>query len=258
VRQRTGDPGHEGSVTRRDGSGDVDVVVASAHDDVIDVVLAAAAAMGRKAVVVRTGAGAMALWRRSSALFIGADVAETLAEERPPRREAVYLVGRDAAALGAMSVPLAAEVVVIPEGVPLLAAVLADAARPGGRTVTVIGGSGGVGASTLAVGLAFAARAEGVTSALVDLDCGGGGIDLLVGAERVPGWRWPQLAPVSGRVGDISGGLPTVGGVSLVSMARREPAEVRREPVTAVLGSLVRHHDLVVVDPGRMGLGCRP
>ena len=60
----------------------------------------------------------------------------------------------------------------------------------------VVGGSGGVGASTFAAVLAaVTARAM-----LVDIDVVGGGIDVLLGIEDVPGARWSGLRVGGGRL----------------------------------------------------------
>jgi anion-transporting ArsA/GET3 family ATPase len=57
----------------------------------------------------------------------------------------------------------------------------------------VIGGSGGVGASTFSAALAERAAQEYGHAALVDLDPGRGGVDVLLGIEAVPGARWSGL-----------------------------------------------------------------
>jgi secretion/DNA translocation related CpaE-like protein len=86
---------------------------------------------------------------------------------------------------------------------------------------------------------------------LVDADRYGGGIDLLVGAERVDGWRWPRLARASGHLGDLGGQLPTVDGIDVLAMARTgHPLgwELPADPLRAVLGSARRGYELTVVD----------
>ncbi len=55
--------------------------------------------------------------------------------------------------------------------------------------VSVVGGTGGVGASTFAAALAAAAG----RSTLVDCDPVGGGVDVLLGIESVVGARWSGL-----------------------------------------------------------------
>jgi hypothetical protein len=55
--------------------------------------------------------------------------------------------------------------------------------------VGVLGGSGGVGASRFAAALAAAAG----SATLIDLDGMGGGVDVLLGIEDLPGARWSDL-----------------------------------------------------------------
>ncbi|MFZ0530952.1 MAG: pilus assembly protein CpaE, partial [Propionicimonas sp.] len=88
-------------------------------------------------------------------------------------------------------------------------------------------------------------------AALVDVDPLGGGIDLLLGAERTEGWRWPRLHGADGQLGDLRPYLPVVDQVSVVSMARTSPSDPAREPLAAIVGSLRPWHSLVVLDPGR-------
>lgn len=227
------------------------MVLATDDPALTDAVESVGAAFGLPVARETTAAGALAAWRTAGVLLVGADLAAALASEAPKRRPRVYLVGFDVGDLAAWSVPLGAEVIGLPHGVAWLSAVVgvdADASCP---VVAVVGGSGGAGASTLAAGLALAASRAGVGSALVDADPLGGGIDLLLGAERTPGYRWPRLAGASGEVGDVRDLLPAVAGVSVVSMARDGSAAPGPEAVQAVAGSLCRHHGLVVLDCGR-------
>jgi len=89
---------------------------------------------------------------------------------------------------------------------------------------------------------------------LIDADRRSGGLDLLMGAERAPGWRWPRLATARGHLGNLTGQLPSVDDVDLLSMARGEaPAgwELRAEQLAAVLLSAMRSHQITVVDLSR-------
>lgn len=99
------------------------------------------------------------------------------------------------------------------------AAEAADGGRRCGDVVAVVGGRGGAGASLFAAALAQAAA----DALLVDLDPWGGGIDLLVGAEAVPGLRWPDLALQSGRLiwPAVREALPRQRRVSMLSGTRR-------------------------------------
>ncbi len=212
---------------------------------------AAALQLHPRAVDVAALAGG---WRGASAVFLGADVAQAVADLGLPRRPGVYLAGGDAAELGRWSMPLGAEVIPLPEGRAWLSSVLARGSDGQAPVVTVVGGSGGVGASTLAALLACRAARRGRAVVLVDLDPYGGGLDLLMGAEQATGWRWPRLAGAAGYLGDLSGQLPQVEGVSVLSMARGFTPDVTREPLAAVVASLQRSFELVLIDPGRAAL----
>jgi secretion/DNA translocation related CpaE-like protein len=94
----------------------------------------------------------------------------------------------------------------------------ADRTHLPGRTVAVIGGRGGCGASVFSAALAMAAG----DALLIDVDPWGGGLDLLLGGERRPGLRWPDLAVQGGRVNPtaLREALPRINGVSVLSAAR--------------------------------------
>ncbi|MDR0416399.1 MAG: hypothetical protein LBH76_03620 [Propionibacteriaceae bacterium] len=115
----------------------------------------------------------------------------------------------------------------------------------------MLGGAGGLGASTLAAGLALAARRRG-PAALVDLDAAGGGLDLLLGAEATPGWRWDTLRSASGQVADLDGCLPVVDGVPVLAVSRSDRRQMPAEAVAAVVEGLAAGGALVVVDVGRV------
>ena len=91
-----------------------------------------------------------------------------------------------------------------------------------GPLIGVVGGSGGVGASTLAAALALAARDDGARVTLVDLDPLCGGADLLLGLERTEGLRWPDLAQTSGIVPSaaLHDQLPRSASLAVVSCGR--------------------------------------
>ncbi|NLE18592.1 MAG: hypothetical protein GX632_08660 [Propioniciclava sp.] len=233
---------------------DDEVLLVTADGPLRDAVEATAAALGLRVRVVDVD-GALARWPSARVVLVGGDRAAALASTGPHRRPHVYLVGFDPVELGTWSMPLGAEVIPLPQGTAWLGGVLAADAGPDSRTVAVVGGSGGVGASTLAAGLALAAVRRGLTCALVDLDPLGGGLDLVLGAERAPGWRWPRLLGARGEVGDVRGVLPVVEGVTVVAMGRGpDEGALTVESVRAVLGSLGRHHGLVLLDPGRVPL----
>jgi secretion/DNA translocation related CpaE-like protein len=122
-----------------------------------------------------------------------------------------------------------------------------------GAVVAVLGGSGGVGTSTLAVNLAVTASRSGMRSLLVDADPFGGGLDLVLGAEDASGARWSDLHSVSGHLpsGHLDAALPRVSDVSVLACARTDDGLPALETMTAVLESGRRSHDLVLIDCSR-------
>jgi hypothetical protein len=117
-----------------------------------------------------------------------------------------------------------------------------------GAVIGVLGGSGGVGASSFAAIVAVVAG-PGV---LVDLDVTGGGIDVLLGIERAPGARWSGLHLAGGHLDPAAllGGLPRWGPVSVLAadVAQLEPAAVRQ-----VLGAAASAAPVVVDLPRAAG-----
>ena len=231
-----------------------DVLLVAPAGEVRDLVLAAVAAQELEAEVIAEPERLAGPWRDAGTVVVAGELARRVAGVAPPPRPGVFLVGADAEQLAVWSAPLAAGVIQLPDGEAWLAAVISDGrSRFSGPVVAVLGGSGGVGASTLAAALAQVAAERADASALVDVDPLGGGLDLLLGAERVGGWRWPRLESADGRLGDLRSYLPKVDGVTLVSMARGPAFDLSREPLAAIVGALRSWHSLVVLDVGRCG-----
>ena len=230
--------------------------VVTADRELLDQVLATAAAAAVEPTVVSEAAALRPLWSSAAIVVVGIDQAPLLAGMALSRRPEVYVVGgaADRESLCAWSGPLGAAVVVLPTAAGWLTSSMSDAARHrlgAGRLVAVLGGSGGVGASTCAAGLAVVAAQLEFRTALVDTDPLGGGLDLLLGAERSAGWRWPRLVGARGHLGDLSGQLPTVDGVDLLSVARggdTASGPPGAAQLQAVLRSTSRSHELTVVD----------
>lgn len=119
--------------------------------------------------------------------------------------------------------------------------------------IGIAGGCGGVGASTLAAALACSAAARAVPTAVVDADPLGGGLDLLFGAEDIPGARWSQIGLLAGATGPpaLQDRLPRAAGVWLVSFSRDGAVQPEAADLAAVLTALGAWCQLVVVDLGR-------
>lgn len=224
------------------------VAVISGDPELIELVQAGCAAVGAEVAVTAEAADPA---RDTAVAVIGLDRVEQVADSGllPGARRA--LVGRSEAyaRLCEWSAPLDATVIVLPDGMRWLTSLLAGRrSAPTGRLVGLLGASGGVGVSTLAAGVAQAATAAGRRSAVVDLDPLGGGLDLLLQAERADGWRWPQFADADGYLGDLSEQLIGVEGTEVLSMPRDQVFRPHPAATAAVLQSLGRSHDLVLVD----------
>ena len=247
-------------------------LVISRDPRVVEPVLAAGASVGIVPEVTDDEAAVLRAWRATPCVIVGADLAAMVASLGLPRRTGVHVVGADADDLVGWSVPLDASVIVVPGQSALLASVVdarLDESVGRGRLVRVVGGSGGLGASTIAAGLAQAAGRRSIGAVAVELDPCGGGLDLLFGAETVPGWRWNDLRAASGRIESLAGHLPHVSGVDVLAMSRpafpgtgnrprrgegvgriESPGAPPASAVRSVISALTRSHRLVVVDAG--------
>lgn len=115
---------------------------------------------------------------------------------------------------------------------------------PMGPVLGVVGGTGGVGASTFAGVLAASAGA----ALLVDLDAAGGGLDIVLGIESVAGARWSGLRVDGGRVDPsaLLAGLPYHGACAVLAA---DGAPLRTTAVEAVLDSAAAAEiDALVLD----------
>jgi secretion/DNA translocation related CpaE-like protein len=248
--------------------GSAPVVVLTMDSDLLDHVLAGAAVARLDPELVPDAGALRPVWSLASMVLVGVDQAPAVSRLALPRRTEVYLVGDRARGAEARrwSVRLGAAAIILPGDAALLESAMAgraDQREGGSRLLALVGGAGGAGASTVAAGLCFAAALSGRRSLLLDCDPFGGGIDLLVGAERIDGWRWPRLAAAKGRLGDLRGQLPVADGVDVLAMGRRSwpagpsPSTPDAEQMKAVLASAGRSHDLIVADLPR-GLGEGP
>ena len=225
----------------------------------LDDLLRLAAAAGVTLDAADDGTSAMRGWSSAAVVLVGVDEIENVAEQRPPRREGVHVVGhapvdervfRAALTAGALSV------VELPTSeawlVELLTDVSDDAAGRRGHpacTVGVISGSGGAGATTFAAALAVVS-AERQVSALVDLDPLGPGLDRVVGLDGSDGVRWDSLVGTRGRLGSRSlrQAMPDKDGLAVLTWDIGAPVELDSASVREVLSAAQRGNDLVVVD----------
>lgn len=230
-------------------------LIVTRDQDLLEQLLRLCAAAGVTADLVESPEAARQTWSRATAILVGDDLAAAASRLDLPRREHVLLVStaREHAALWQLAVALRADdVVVLPTGQLHLAERLSDLADgpTRGRTVAVVAGSGGAGASTLASALALTAARARRVSQLIDADGLGGGIDLVVGCEDSPGLRWREVAATHGRVtaAAFRAALPTVGDLAVLSFDRAGDHVVDPVVMRSMLGAAQRGSEIVIVD----------
>ncbi|MFI8850270.1 septum site-determining protein Ssd [Streptomyces sp. NPDC053499] len=260
------------------------ILIVTEDEELLDDLLRLCAAAGTEPQVAHGGptsgtgwaswSGATA-WERAPLVLVGDDCASAsgfgggpepdvgLDRQGPPgaggtatRRPGVLLVGRDWDDPGVWErgVRIGAEsVVLLPDAEGWLTGRIADALEGVGQaalTVGVIGGRGGAGASTLACALAVTAARAGERTMLIDADPLGGGLDILLGAERTPGLRWPDFAESRGRVGGaaLAESLPRTDELSVLSWDRGERVLLPADAMKSVLCAARRRGGVVVVD----------
>lgn len=230
-------------------------VIATSDPLLLDSALRWCAAVGAEPLALDTPDAVRREWRRASVVLIGADLAPAVARTSPPRRDHVLvvadhpdLVWRDAVAIGAAGVVAPGD-----DDAALAALVGALDGRVEGCTVSVVGGSGGVGASTFAVALGLAGAGRGLAAVVLDADPTGSGVDLVLGSERDSGLRWPDLAAVDGTLAgeSLSDVLPRRHGVATIAWPG-DAAQVQAPAAAgAVWSAATRAFDLVVADVPR-------
>lgn len=116
--------------------------------------------------------------------------------------------------------------------------------------VAVVGASGGLGASTLALAVGRRLAATGPPAVAVDLDLGRGGLEVTAGVEHLPGRRWHDLRQVRGRVPPdlLVPSLPCEAGCSVLSTRGGAAPQVPDDAVLDVLDSLLAARVRVVLD----------
>ena len=228
----------------------------TADADVLDDLVRIGLTAGTELQVASEVGAGRRLWASAASVVVGPDVAAACARARLPRRPGVVLLGEDLddAGIWRLAVEVGAEhVVFLPDGEAWLVEMLAESVEPSrqtGELVAVVGGRGGAGATTLAAALAVTASRQARRVLLVDADPLGGGIDLVFGGESDAGLRWPDLGAASGRVpgAALTGALPRMSGLSVLSWDRGHVLRVPPEAMEAVLEAGRRCCELVVAD----------
>ena len=114
----------------------------------------------------------------------------------------------------------------------------------------VVGASGGLGASTLALAVGRRLAATGPPSVVVDLDLLRGGLEVTAGIEHLPGRRWDDLRHARGRLSPdaLLPVLPAEDGCAVLSARGGAPPGVPAEAALDVVASLLAGSARVVLD----------
>lgn len=236
-------------------------LIITANPDLLDDLLRLTAAAGLEAEVARDPIAARDGCESAPLVLLGADQLVPWVRAGRRRRSGIVIVARGPvpAHVWDLATTIAADhIAQLPIAEEWLVERLVKAAEapppaPAGRTVAVLGGRGGAGASTLATGLAVTAARRGLRAMLVDADPLGGGLDLVLGWEKRTGLRWPALAEAPGPVDPpaLIDALPSREELVLLSFARDELPAIPPESMFAVLDAARITRDLTVVDAPR-------
>lgn len=214
------------------------------------------AAAGSAELTVATQVPDRQAWSAAPFVLLGVDSVQRCAEAGLWPRAAIILVSPGAGIEPPWQYAealKAEQVAVLPSAEPWLVDRFADHASGSptrGRVITVLGGRGGAGASVLATALAVTARRRGLDTLLIDADPLGGGVDLVLGWERMEGLRWPDLVDSRGRVNPpaLVGALPGEGSLAVLSFDRTELDGVPTGAMATAIDAGRRGRDLVVID----------
>jgi secretion/DNA translocation related CpaE-like protein len=230
-------------------------VLLTADHELHDDMLRLAAAAGASLDVVSGAASVLRAWAGADAVFVGADQAPVLAGAHPERREQVYVVARGRADEHVLRAALrlgAESVVELPAAHDWLVGVLSDVHDGGVQDavlVGVVGGSGGVGATTFACALGLTAAREG-PAMLLDLDPLGPGVARVVGLDGTDGVTWEQLGGSLGRLGSraLREALPHRAGLGVLTWPGGPAVTPDPGLVREVVAAGRRGHRMVVAD----------
>ena len=179
-------------------------LVVTGDPGLLDDLLRLAAAGGADVRVAPDATSARQCWTSAPFVLLGADAADACVRAGLPARAAIIVVSsgpHDEPPWSQAATLRAEQVAVLPAAEAWLVDRFADQASGSlarGLVVAVIGGRGGAGASVLATALAVTARRRDLDTLLIDADPFGGGVDLVLGWERL---RGPSVARACRRPG---------------------------------------------------------
>jgi len=251
--------GHAFATASPPATASVRPLLVSSDADLLDDLLRLAAAVGVEVEVAPDPVAARAAWAAAPLVLVGDDCCQTVALASATyrrRRAAIVVVGRDPDDSGIWQRALAVgaeHVALLPDAeqwlLDRLAASGGDAGHDG-TVVSVMGGRGGAGATTLAAALAVTGMRTRRRTLLVDADPLGGGADLVFGGEHAEGLRWPDLAAARGVIAgqSLREALPSIDELAVLSWDRGDYLDLSAEAMVGVIGAAARSCDLIVVD----------
>lgn len=227
-------------------------LLVTANPELLEDLLRLTAAAGAEPDVAADATAARHRWTAAPLILVGSDRCDALVAAGLPRREDVVLVTADLddASVWRRGVEVGAQhVVCLPDADDWLVARITESLTPGGgaKVVGVIGGRGGAGATSTAIALGYAGVRRGLRTVLIDGDPLGGGVDLALAAEGLPGARWPDLG-AGASLGALPDVLPSVSDLAVLSHHRQATGRPEPHVVTEVLRAARRAAELVVVD----------
>lgn len=227
-------------------------LICTADDAYLDRGVHWCSAVGVTPEVAHDAGTAVRLWSEAPFILVGADLAAVLVRTGVRRRPRVFVLAGATAAPWESALALGAEEVLSWDDTDRALEALTGAVdgRDEGCLISVVGGTGGAGASTIAAGLALAAGRQGLRALLLDADPLGGGLDLLMGIEHAHGVRWDTVTakdgPMTARA--LSDVLPKANGVWTLSFGR-EPTVP--PPLANLVAAGLRGFDVVIADVAR-------
>lgn len=235
-------------------------LIVTRHQALLDELLRLAAAAGVVPEVAADPPSALRAWPAAASVLVGVDQLEEVVRFRPPQRLGLHVVALGAVpdAVFRLAVDLGAQdVSELPKAEGWVLELFADAVDGSGAdslTIGVIGGAGGSGATTLACALGLSAGLRG-PACLIDADPLGGGVDRVLGFDRVEGIGWDALLQTTGRISALAlrDSLPRQHGLGVLTWPRGEAAQLQPFAVREAMAAAARGHECVVVDLPRGG-----
>ena len=236
-------------------------LVATDDAELLDDLLRLCAAADVEPRVVTTKWALQASWNRYHLVIVGEDLAAELSDGHVPKRTGVIVASRPTEGSSRawdLAVHIGADqVAFLPQSEAWLVDRLAAVdAKDAGKALVIgfLGGSGGVGASTLAAATAQLADETVGQTVAIDLDQYGAGLSVLLGDDLVPGLGWPEFAAARGRIRSrgLVASLASCGSVRCVSGEADSLGSIPSGVVGSVMDALTESVDVICVDVPRM------